>query len=221
MAILTSSTINFLKALKKNNDRTWFQSHKEQFEWAYDEYDAFINSLIHEIAKFDKSVSDVIARDCLFRIYKDIRFAKDKTPYKTHFGAWIVKGGKSTPNRAGYYVHLEPGKSFLAGGIYQPPTEAINLVRSEIEYRIKDFKKIISNKTFVNYFKAISGEKLKTAPKGFPKDHPDIELLKFKSYIVTHAIGDKKIIAKDFLKYAAQICKTMYPFNEFLNQALS
>ncbi len=220
MALLTSATLGFLRSLKKNNTREWFKAHRDMFEPAHDTFEAFVNSLIHEISRFDKSVSDLTANDCLFRIYKDIRFAKDKTPYKTHFGAWITQGGKSTPDRSGYYFHLEPGKSFLAGGIWQPQTEALNLIRSEIEYRIKDFKKIISNKTFVTHFKEISGEKLKTAPKGFPKDHPDIELLKFKSYIAAHSVNDKTVLSSQFLKHASQVCKAMVPLNQFLNKAL-
>ena len=221
MALFTSVTLGFLKALKKNNNREWFKSHKDKFDSAYGEFEVFINALIHEIAKFDKSVSDVLAKDCMFRIYKDIRFAKDKTPYKTHFGAWIVRGGKSTPNRAGYYVHIEPGDCFVAGGLHMPPTEPLNLIRSEIEYRTEDFKKILSNKTFIRYFKTITGDKLKTAPKGFPKDHPDMELLKFKSYILAHSFNEKKVLSGTFLKEAAFVFKAMAPFNEFLNQALS
>lgn len=217
--MLQRSTIEFLKKLKKNNNRDWFNQNKELYNKAKEDFISFIQTLIDQIAAFDKSLNGVEARNCIFRIYRDVRFSKDKTPYKPNFGANMAQGGRKSMS-SGYYIHLEPGSSFLAGGVYMPPTPQLNAIRQEIDYNIDEFKTIINNKEFKKYFEGLSDmHKLKMAPKGYPKDHPEIELLKFKSYIVTHNL-EKEMISEHFLKYCSKVFNAMTPLNEFLNRCL-
>ncbi len=218
--MITKKTFDFLKSLKKNNNREWFNANKEKYEFAKNEFEVFIEALIIEITKFDKEISGLKARECIFRIYRDVRFSKDKSPYKNHFGAFITYHGKNS-NGPGYYIHLEPGNCFLAGGIYQPESEKLNLIRKEIAFNFKYFKKILANSEFVKYFEGLSVmDKLKTAPKGFPKDHPYIEILKNKSFIVSRKIGDKSVLEKNFLQESLKIIKAIRPLNKFLNTSL-
>ena len=155
----------------------------------------------------------------MFRIFRDVRFSKDKTPYKPNFGGYIARGGRKSPF-AGYYLHVENGDSFLAGGIYMPQSAVLKEVREEILEETDKFKKIISDKNFKKYFEEIWGEKLKSAPRGFPKDFPDIELLKYKGYNMVHKIDTKEVAKNGFTNYAIQIFKEMYPFNSFINRAI-
>ena len=218
--MLSKSTIDFLKSLKKNNNRDWFNANKGKYESSKKEFEIFIEKIIREISRFDKEVSGVKAKDCIFRIYRDIRFSKDKSPYKNHFGAFITYHGKNS-NGPGYYIHIEPGNCFLAGGIYQPDGKQIELIRKEIDFSLKHFKKILNNIEFVKYFGGLTDmEKLKTAPKGFPKDHPAIELLKHKNYIVSHKVSDKQVFSENFPSYSLKTFRAMRPLNKFLNTAL-
>lgn len=216
--MLQKSTIDFLKKLKKNNNREWFQKNKTLYEEAKADFEKFIGLLIMEISKFDKSLVGVQAKDCVFRIYRDIRFAKNKSPYKTNFGVSLSKNRKEY-FKPGYYIHLEPSGSFLAGGVWMPPADLLRQIRQEIDYNTKDFKKIISNKDFIKNFKTLENQKLKNAPKNYPKDHPEIELLKYTSYIVSHNMKDNMLTDKKLLQHCAKVFKTMLPLNEFLRRA--
>lgn len=159
------------------------------------------------------------AKDCVFRIYKDVRFSKDKTPYKTNMGASINPDGRKSLI-AGYYLHIEPGASFLAGGIYMPEPNILNAVRQEIDYNPKPLLKIFSAASFKKYFNGLDEiDKLKTVPKGFDKNHPQIELLKHKHFIVTRNLSDKDILSKDFDKAVLAGYKAMQPFIEYLRVA--
>lgn len=218
--MLSKSTRTFLKSLSKNNNRDWFNSNKPKYELAKKEFENYIDKLIREISRFDKDISGVKAKDSIFRIYRDVRFSKDKSPYKNHFGAFITYYGKNS-NGPGYYIHLEPGNCFLAGGIYQPDGKQLELFRKEIDFSLKYFKKILNNSEFVKYFGELSDMgKLKTAPKGFPKDHPALNLLQHKNYIVSHKVNDKIAFSEDFPSYSLKIFRAMRPFNKFLNTAL-
>ena len=218
--MLQRSTIEFLKKLKKNNNRDWFNQNKDLYNKAKEDFISFVQTLIDQIAAFDKSLKGVEAKNCIFRIYRDVRFSKDKTPYKPNFGASMAQGGRKSMN-SGYYIHLEPVSSFLAGGVYMPPTPQLNAIRQEIDYNIDEFKTIINNKKFKKYFEELSDmHKLKMAPKGYPKDHPEIELLKFKSYIVAHNLEEKEMISEHFLKYCSTVFNTMTPLNKFLDRCL-
>ncbi len=211
---------SFLKALKKNNNRDWFEKNKPKYLTAKAEFELLIHDVIKGISKFDKKISpDMEAKDCVFRIYKDVRFSKDKTPYKTHFGASISPGGKKSPV-AGYYFHMEPGSVFLAGGNWQPEPIQLQAIRQEIDYNGGKLTSIINSKGFKKYFNGLSDEnKLKNVPKGFDVDNKHVELLKLKSFIVYHEMDDKKAKAKDFDKQITEGFKAMYPFIGFLREA--
>jgi uncharacterized protein (TIGR02453 family) len=217
--MIEKTTLDFLSKLKKNNNKEWFDKNRPNYELAKKNYYAFVNELIQSISKFDPSVKTLDAKQCVFRINRDIRFANDKTPYKTNMGADISPGGKKG-NSAGYYIHLQPGGSFLAGGMWQPPAPELHSIRQEIDYNTAEFKKILNEKNFKKYFGKLSEEdKVKTAPKGYDKTHPEIELLKLKSFLVIHPLKDKEVLSKDFLHQCATIFKVMHPFNKFLRKA--
>ena len=213
--------LDFLKKLKKNNNREWFTENKAKFMAAKEAFEPAVQGLIDNISKFDKRLGDVQAKQCIYRIYRDIRFSKDKTPYKTNFGAVMGEGGRKS-TKAFYYIQLEPGdNSFIAGGLYMPEADKLKKIRQEIDYNSDDLKKILNKKSFKEYFPQLEGEKLKKAPKGYSPDDPNIELLKYKSYIVVHRFKDAGVVADDFSKICVKIFKEMKPFNDFLNTAIS
>ena len=216
--MLHPASLTFLKSLQKNNNRTWFEKNREKYETAREDFANFINGLIAEIAKHHPEVKGLEAKNCMFRIYRDIRFSKDKTPYKTHFSAQVgVEGRKS--EMADFYIQIGPGNSFIAGGKWHPETAALKDIRQEIFYNTADFKKILSEKSFKKHFKTLSDIKLKTVPKGYDKNFPDIELLKYTSYIVEAPIADKLLLSRSLVKHAAAIHKAMLPLLNFLNAA--
>ncbi len=213
-------TFDFLKKLKKNNDREWFEKNKNLYLAAKSEFEQFVESLVPGIHKFDKQISpDLKAKDCTFRIYKDVRFSKDKSPYKTNMGAVFNPGGKKTAV-AGYYLHLEPGNSFFGGGVYMPEADKLNAIRQEIDYHPKEFLKCLKAAPFKKYFDGLSEEdKLKNPPKGFDKEHPLVEILKNKHFIVSHAIHDKQLLDKKNAAYILEGFKAMHPLMLFLRRA--
>ncbi len=220
MTTIQPKTFAFLKSLKKNNNRDWFNDHKSEYENAKDNVLGFIQELVVAFSTFDSSLRGLEAKDCLFRIYRDTRFSKDKTPYKTNLGASINAGGKKSMG-PGYYVHLEPGGSFIAGGIWMPPADEVKKIRQEIDYNGKDLKKILTKPSFKKAFGGLSREHaLKTAPKGYPKDHPDIELLKLNSFIVWKNVSDKDILGPKSIKTLTTLGKEMKPLMDFLKTAL-
>jgi uncharacterized protein (TIGR02453 family) len=177
-------------------------------------------SCLAELNKVDPGINNLKAKDCIFRIYRDVRFSKNKEPYKSNFGAFMVKGGKKS-NFAGYYIHIEPDQSFVGGGIYMPEPGILRSIREEIYTHTEEYKSIIGNKTFRKYFPEIYGEKLSTAPKGFPKDFPDIDLLKNKHYAVAHYVKDSFWTSKNIISDLTEIFSVQYRFNEFLNRAVN
>lgn len=221
MKSLSEETLQFLKDLKKNNDRDWFNEHKPLYKKARQEFVQFIDELIQSISTFDPSIAHQTGKNCVFRIYRDVRFSKDKSPYKTNFGAHITGAAKKSEmhSRAGYYIHIEPGKSFLAGGAYQPTGKWMKAIRKEIDENADKLKKIIHSNGFKNTFGEIQGEKLKTSPRDYPADHPEIELLRYKSFLATHQLKDERILSDDFLSHCKDVFKVLYPFDQFLNKA--
>jgi uncharacterized protein (TIGR02453 family) len=209
---------DFLNDLKANNNREWFQANKDRYNKARIEFEGFINALIPRIREIDPLIGMLTAKDCVFRIYRDVRFSTDKSPYKTNMGAYIARGGKGSM-LAGYYVHFEPGASMLAGGLYMPPAETLKKVREEIFYQADDFKKIIHNKKFMDCFGEIDDpDKMKNPPKGYSKDFPDIHLLKFRNYAVMHPVSDERAVKDDYLDYAVAVFKVLYPLNAWFNK---
>ncbi len=219
--MIQPSTLSFLRDIKKNNNKEWFDKNKERYLVAKDNVAATVDELLLEITSFDKRFAGLSSKDCLFRIYRDVRFSKDKRPYKNNLGASINIGGKKAIN-AGYYLHIEPGRAFLAGGIWMPPGDLIKKIRQEIDYNSKQINKILSQKDFKKYFGKLDEEyKLKTTPKGYDKDHPDIDILRLTSFIVWHKFTDKEVTSKGFVKQLAKGSKLMKPFLDFLNTAIS
>jgi uncharacterized protein (TIGR02453 family) len=211
--------LKFLNNLEANNNREWFIENKGLYDTAKKEFEMFLNRVITGIQTFDDEIGSITAKDCIFRIYRDIRFSKDKTPYKTNFGGFISKGGRKS-GYAGYYLHIEPSRSFLAGGSYMPPNDLLKKMRQEIYYNADEFKKIINSKNFVKTFGSLEGEKLSRPPKDFPADFKDIELLKYKSYVVLHPVDDKTLLESNFIKTALEVFSRLKPLNHFLNRAV-
>jgi len=217
--MIEKSTLEFLSKLSKNNNKEWFDKNRPVYELAKTNFKEFVNELIISTAKFDPSIKHLEAKNCIFRINRDVRFSKNKAPYKNNFGAILCPGGKKSFD-AGYYVQIQPGASFIAGGMWQPPTPQISAIRQEIDYNAAEFKKIIGTKDFKKLFGTLSEEdKLKSVPKGYDKTHPEIELLKHKSFIIVHNLKDKDVLSKTFLKQCNEVMKAMHPLNSFLRRA--
>jgi len=212
-------TVDFLGRLKANNDREWFQTNKSFYDDARGAFEQCIAMLIPFVREIDPDVDVVSPKECLFRIFRDVRFSKDKFPYKNNFGAFIAKGGRKSPY-AGYYLHIEPGASFVGGGAYMPESHYLKAIRSEILENAEEYKTIIESEDFRRYFGGLFGEKLKTAPKGFPKDFPDIDLLKNKHYAVTHSVDDNFWTSEGLTENLKAIFSTLFVFNRFLNNAI-
>ena len=219
MASIDKSTFKFLKDLKNNNTREWFTDNKPRYEEAKANFEEFVAELIQKISKFDPAIGELVAKKTIFRIHRDVRFSKDKSPYKINMGAHLSAHRSKVHDRAGYYLQLQPGNTFLAGGAYDPGNPWITQIRKEIDYNTKEFKKLINSASFKKHFGEIHGEQLKTAPKGFPKDHPELDLLKYKSYLVMNKVPDKVATSNDFMKHCATVFKAMKPFDDFLNRA--
>jgi len=214
------STLDFLADLKLNNDREWFAKNRKRYEEARMDYESFSQAVIDKIVEFDALLGGLGVKSCTYRINRDIRFSNDKTLYKTHMGAFIVRGGKKFADRyAGYYIHIEPGNnSMVAGGAYIPPAPWLSAIREKIDEQGEELISITRNKDFIKYFGEIEGEKLRTAPKGYAKDHPYIELLKMKSYLVSYQISDSKVTSQKCFGLVADACRAMKPLNDFLSE---
>jgi uncharacterized protein (TIGR02453 family) len=212
-------SLSFIRDLKKNNHKEWFHANRPRYDEARAEFTAFIEQLISEIGMFDPDLGPADAKSTLFRINRDIRFSKDKSPYKTNFGAFIIKGGKKSGN-AGYYFHLEPGGTFIGGGVYHPEADILKKVRQEIYGNPEEFSEIINNSAFKEYFGEMYDDRLKNAPKGFPPDFEYIDLLKYKSYIVSRSFEEKLLKGNGLLPETVKAYRLMYPLIRFINYAL-
>lgn len=213
-------TAAYLKQLAKNNNKEWFDAHRDTYEEAREEFTQLIGKVLSGISKFDKEIAGLDPKKTLFRINRDIRFSKDKTPYKTNFASDMNPGGKNSM-RPGYYLSAKPGDFFLAGGSYMPLPDKLAAIRQEIDYNFKEFHKILGRKDFKKYFGGISDEgRLVNPPKGYEKDNPAIEILKNKHFIVFHKVPDKIALSPQFPRYAADVFKAMYPFLVFLRNAI-
>ena len=206
----------FLIDLRFNNNRNWFKENNDRYQKAKLEFEQFIDLLIPKLKQIDKSIDVLSAKDCVFRIYKDVRFSKNKEPYKTHFGAFIAKGGRKSPY-AGYYIHFEPDNSFIGGGIYQPEPKLLKSIRTQIFEDVETYKVIINNVEFKKYFPEIFGEKLKTAPRGFSKDFADIDLLNNKHYAVSYGVNNSFWFNNKLIENISDVFLKQYKFNQFLN----
>ena len=212
---MQSSTLQFLRNLEKNNNRDWFNENKTLYQEAQQDVISFVEKLIEEMADLDEEMGKLEAKKSVFRIYRDTRFSKDKTPYKTNFGAGLGMGKGNKVS--GYYLHIEPGKSFLAGGVYKPEPSVLKTIRQEISAFGDEFKAILEQDEFRNYFRGLSVEdKLKKVPQGFEKDDKMAEYLKLKHFIVTHPVSDEQLLSENAVKEFTEIFKAMKPLNDFL-----
>jgi uncharacterized protein (TIGR02453 family) len=216
---IKKSTLNFLTALKNNNNREWFNANRSDYLVAKNNFELLVQEVINELIGIEPIMKGLEAKSCIFRINRDIRFTNDKSPYKSHFGAFIIRGGKKNGDKfAGYYLHIEPGNSLIAGGAYTPPSQWLSAIREKIDEEPGKFLKIINNKDFLRYFGKIEGEKLTKAPKGYPADHPYIELLKHKSYHVVNEVKDEIVLSSKYFDYVMKVMKAMKPLNDYLNE---
>jgi uncharacterized protein (TIGR02453 family) len=221
--MLQSSTLKFLKDLKKNNNKPWFDANRNRYELAKKDFEIFIQSVIDSFGKKDKSISLLKAKDCMFRINRDVRFSKDKSPYKSNFGASINKGGRKAMSSAGYYFHLEPGESFVGGGFYQPMPDELKKLRQEIDYNFNDFIKVVGSRKFKSLYGDLDKSPeflLSRVPKGFEADNPAAEYLRLKSYIAMVKVKDEEITSKNLLKKTVAAFETLQPVIQFINNGL-
>jgi uncharacterized protein (TIGR02453 family) len=216
-----TSTFKFLKDLKKNNNKTWFEKNKIAYLNAKEDAEHFVEQLIKGLGKIDADIAPLQAKDCTYRIYRDVRFSADKTPYKTHMGAFMNKGGKKVPT-AGYYFHAEPGQSMTGGGLWMPMPAELNKVRQEIDYNFSEWTKIVGDRRFKKYFSEglDQGEILSRPPKGYDAENPAIEFLKLKSFVATLRLSDETMLSRSLLKEVTGAFGAMKEFIDFLNRAL-
>lgn len=214
--------LKFLKDLARHNDREWFEKNKSRYLEAKLGFEEVVAKVLDELVKFDAGLAGLNAKKLPFRIYRDVRFSKDKRPYKTNMGAGFSPNGRLV-QEPGYYLHFEPGdKSFIAGGIYQPDAANLLKIRQEIDYNTKDLKKILTTRRFRTLFGDFDDfDKLKTAPKGYSRDHPEIEWLKLKSFIVSKSYTDKELADKKFESKVAAVCREIKPLNDFIREAIA
>ena len=214
---MNSSIIKFLANLKENNNREWFAMNKSWYEEVKSDLERFLdNELIPGLAAFDSRIRSLTAKQCMFRIYRDVRFSKDKSPYKTYFGSYIAPGGRKSPF-TGYYLHLEAGNCFAAGGVHCPKGDVLKNIRFEIYNRYDEFLSLVNEKKFKACFNGITGEQLKRPPAGFPKDFPGMNYLKQKEFIYLRRFEDSALDDPGFAAFLLDTYKTMKPVNDFFD----
>lgn len=221
--MLQATTIRFLKELKKNNNKNWFDQHRKTYEAAKADFAVFVQAVIDKHGKKDPGISQLRAKDCMFRINRDIRFSKDKSPYKTNFGASINQGGKKAWNTAGYYFHLEPGGSFAGGGIYMPEPDVLKKIRQEIDYNLPEFEKIIKARKFKSVYGSLNQDAaylLSRVPKGYEPDNPAASYLRLKSLVAMTSIPDPDLGSKDLVKKTVAAFEALQPLVAFINQGV-
>ncbi|RLD58499.1 MAG: DUF2461 domain-containing protein [Bacteroidetes bacterium] len=220
-AFTMKKVLGFINELTENNNRDWFNTNKNRYQEALEIFRGFAGELLTGISKFDPTVGNLEPKDTIFRIYKDVRFSKDKDPYKTHFGCWMAKGGRKSTD-AGYYFHLESGKSFMAAGVWMPPKEQLKLIRQEILYNPDSYLKLINTGVMNDqYERGGKEDMLKKGPVGFPKDFIHMEELKYKHYIWSRSYSDAAIQHTGFASSVTEDYKGLYPVVSYLNHAMS
>jgi len=210
----------FITLLNANNNRDWFNDNKGLYIDAKAKFDILVDYIGGEIEKFDSEYSYTNAKSCTYRIYRDVRFSKNKLPYKNHFGAFWNRGGRKSPY-AGYYLHIQPGgESFFGGGVYRPQNNVLKSIRQEVYYSYNELEKIIHSKDFKRIYPELMDDRLMRGPKDFPKDCDAIEYLKYKSLAVGHALNDEIIVKKDISAEIIDGFVTLLPLNQYINQAI-
>ena len=212
--------LTFLGQLQANNHKAWMDANKADCQQARSTLLDVAEHLIKHMGSLDPDVASLTPQSCIFRINRDIRFSKHKAPYKSNMGIYLAKGGRHS-GYAGYYLHLEPdNRSFIGGGLYQPEPAALKRIRQEIDYQAADLNQILAEPRFKALFGPLQGEKLQRPPQGYSEDHPQIALLKLKSFTAVHPITDQAVTQDDFLPYTLEAFRVMMPLVRFLNTAL-
>ncbi|MFW6019338.1 MAG: DUF2461 domain-containing protein [Bacteroidales bacterium] len=221
MSSLSPVVFDFLKQLQENNNREWYHQHKQMYREAKAAVESFLDYLIPELVTLEPALRGLTPQTTMFRIFRDIRFSKDKTPYKTNFGAVIAPGGRKSPY-SGLYLHVEPGKCMAGGGIYKPQKEVLDAVRQELYYNGESFRKIIDEPQFRNWFGEINsmGDKLKRMPKGYEANSHNADLLKLKTITVMYPLKDEVLLSDKAAEEIIETYKILKPFNHFLNEAI-
>ena len=218
MSTISKNNFAFLKQLKKNNDRDWFNANKDEYLKQHENTIGFADELLSEINKHD-NIETPTGKKSLFRIYRDVRFSKDKSPYKTHWSGGFKRATKEL--RGGYYFHIEPGNTMVGGGFWGPSKEDLQRIREDISADASELRKIINSKAFKDAFGTLDGEQLKTAPKGFDKEHPDVDLLRYKQFIISKKFTDEEALSPDFAKKMSDTFKIMRPFFTYMSESVT
>ena len=219
MAQLSQSNLDFLIQLEKNNNRDWFTENKKRYEKEHEQIVEFADELLGKMNQHD-TIETATGKKSLYRIYRDVRFSKDKSPYKTHWSGGFRRATKQL--RGGYYFHIQPnGQSFIGGGFWEPNKEDLQRIREDIERDPSELQAILADPNFVNTFGKLEGEQLKTAPKGFDKEHPAIDLLRFKQFIFGRNFTDAEVLQPNFVDVANDTFKKMRPFFDYMSDVLT
>ena len=215
---LNKSNFDFLRTLKENNDREWFNKNKSLYIEQHNQIISFANELLILINQHDQ-IETPNGKKSIYRIYRDTRFSKDKTPYKIHWGGYFKRA--TAKLRGGYYFHIEPGNTFVGGGFWSPNTTDLKRIREEIATNDQELREIINAESFKNTFNELLGDQLKSAPKGYNKDHPAIDLLNYKQYLLMHKFTDKQALSPDFAKRVTDVFLQMRPFFNYMSEVLT
>jgi uncharacterized protein (TIGR02453 family) len=218
--MIQKTTLQFLTELKKNNSKEWFDANRKRYETAKEDIKALTEKLIKAIGANDEEIANLLAKDCTFRINRDVRFSKNKAPYKTNMSCIFSKGGKKTAS-AGFYVHIEPAGAFVAAGCWAPEAKQLAAIRQEVDYNLDDWKKILNAKKFKATFEngLSKDDVLQRPPKGYDAENPAVEFLKLKSFIVSKKLTDAELQDKNFVKNITSIYTIVKPMLDFLNTA--
>lgn len=215
---ISKEGFDFLKKIKKNNNREWFTEHKDEYLVSHQNAINFADGLIVLMNKQD-DIETVSGKKSLYRIYRDIRFSKNKTPYKTHWGGYLTRATNQL--RGGYYFHIEPGNSFVGGGFWQPNSEDLKRIRTSIDADDSELRAVFADNKFKNTFGELLGDQVKTAPQGYKKDHPSIDLLRFKQFLVMKKFSDKEVLDHGFSKEVIKVFIAMRPFFDYMSEVLT
>lgn len=218
--MLQPATLQFLRDIRDNNQREWYHAHKKEYKIAKADFEKAIGEILTVLVQHDEDMMGLRPKDCTFRLFRDVRFSKDKRPYKTNMGAAMARGGRKSwwP---GYYIHLEPdGRSFVGGGLYRPPSALLKAVRQEIDYNQSAFKAILDAPAFQQYYGKLSGDTLQRAPKGYNNDHPALSWLKHKDFLGIHPVDDAVWTSKEAVAYVSKALLALQPLKRFLSQPM-
>ena len=215
---LTKENLTFLQSLAENNNREWFEANRKNYETAKEEVALFADEVLTHLRKFDV-ISNPSGKKSLFRIFRYVRFSKDKTPYKTNWSGYFRRSGEE--RRGGYYFSIAPGNTFIGGGFWGPNKEDLLLLRQQIEGDSSPLREVLTSKKFTSYFGKLLGEQLKTAPKGFDKESPEIDLLRYKQFYVQHNFSDEEVLSDEFPKLVADGFQNLLPFFDVMTEYLT